>query len=135
MSLSAFLKENVVDANEVIEFVVSDRFKDEEGNPIPWQLSPMTPSESLKSTDVATVVKGKQADFKTDLYLMNIVTSTVKFPNLKSQELQDSYGVFTAEALIDKMLNASEFNKLLRKCQKVNGLDTDFEDLKDEVKN
>lgn len=134
MSLTAFLKNNVVDPYEEVEFIVSDRFKDEEGV-IAWKLRAMSPDNALLATDSATVVIGKKSDFKTSVYFKNVVAETVVYPNLRDKELQDSYGVMEPAQLLNKMLNSAEFNKLLKECLKINGLDKNFDDLKTEVKN
>ena len=134
MSLTAFLKDNVADPYEEVEFIVSDRFKDENGV-IAWKLRAMSPDNALLATDSATVVTGKHSDFKTSVYFKNVVAETVVYPNLRDKELQDSYGVMEPAQLLNKMLNSAEFNKLLTKCLQINGLDKNFDDLKTEVKN
>ena len=134
MSLTAFLKDNVANPYEEVEFIVSDRFKDDNGV-IAWKLRAMSPDNALLATDSATVVTGKHSDFKTSVYFKNVVAETVVYPNLRDKELQDSYGVMEPAQLLNKMLNSAEFNKLLTKCLQINGLDKNFDDLKTEVKN
>lgn len=135
MSLTAFLKENVANAYEEVEFIVSDRFKDEDGNPIAWKLRAMSPDNALVATDKATLVKGKQGGFNTSTYFKSVVAESVVYPNLRDKELQDSYGVMDPGQLLNKMLNSAEFNRLLEKCLDINGLNKNFNDLKNEVKN
>lgn len=137
MSLTGFFKENVVDPFQEVEFVVSDRFKDENGNPIKWKLRAMSPDAALQVSDESVVInnKSKKADFKTAVYQKNVVVKSVVYPDLTNAELQDSYGVMDAHSLINKMLNADEFNDLLSECTRINGLNKSFEDKKDEVKN
>ncbi len=134
MSLTAFLKDNVPNPFEEIELVVSNRFKNEKGA-IPWKLRAMSPDNALLASDNATVVNGKKTDFKTNTYFKNIVTETVVYPNLRDKELQDSYGVMDPSELLNRMLNSSEFNKLLEKCLEINGLNKSFDELKNEAKN
>lgn len=137
MSLTNFLKDNVVDPYQEVDYVVSDRFVDDEANPIKWKLKPMDPDAALELTEISVITdpKTKKADFKTSLYQKNVVLKTVIYPNLNDAGLQDSYGVMNPGALISRMLNADEFNGLLSKCMDVNGLSKSFEDKKDEVKN
>lgn len=137
MSLTSFLKDNVVDPYQVVEYVVSDRFKDENGAPIKWKLKPMSPDIALQVSDdaVITDIKSKKAEFKTSAYQKNVVVRSVIYPDLNNAELQDSYGVMNGSDLLNKMLNADEFNGLLNKCMDVNGLSKDFSEKKDEVKN
>lgn len=134
MSLTAFLKENVANPFEEVDFIVSNRFKNEDGA-ISWKLRAMSPDSALLATDRATVIQGRQNKFKTDKYFKDIVTETVIYPNLRDKELQDSYGVMEPGQLLNKMLNAQEFNRLLEKCMEINGLKKSFDDLKTEAKN
>lgn len=134
MSLTAFLKENVANAYEEVEFIVSDRFK-ENGKVIPWKLRAMSPDNALLATDKAALVKGKQGGFNTSTYFKSVVAESVVYPNLRDKELQDSYGVMEPGQLLNKMLNSAEFNRLLEKCLDINGLNRSFDDLKNEVKN
>lgn len=134
MSLTAFLKENVANAYEEVEFIVSDRFK-ENGEAIPWKLRAMSPDNALLATDKAALVKGKRGGFNTSTYFKSVVAESVVFPNLRDKELQDSYGVMDPGQLLNKMLNSAEFNRLLEKCLDINGLNRNFNDLKAEVKN
>ena len=56
------------------------------------------------------------------------------FPNLKSAELQDSYGVMGDDVLLKKMLYSGGIADYLLKVQEVNGFQTLQEDV-DEAKN
>lgn len=136
MSLTAFLKENVPNPFDEVDFVVSKRFRDENGVPVAWKLRAMNPEKSLLSSDNAMCIDRKgNADFKVSAYYKNIVVNSVVFPNLYDKSLQDSYNVMSPDDLLNVMLNSREFNRLLKKCQDINGLDKDFDILKDEVKN
>ena len=105
MSLSAFLAENAVPV-ENIKFVASKRFLGEAGNPIPWEIKTIT----------------------------GTVACTV-FPNLNDKELQDSYKVMGADALLKTMLTPGEYAEYLTKIQEVCGFDTTMQDEVDEAKN
>ena len=136
MSLTAFLRENVPNPFDEVDFAVSDRFKDENGNVIAWKLRAMSVDASLVSSDKAmTVDKRGNADFKVSEYYKNIVVNSVVYPNLHDKNLQDSYKVYNPCDLLNAMLSSREFNKLLKKCQEINAIDKDFDTLKDEVKN
>ena len=136
-SLQAFFAENV--QSEIVEeFVVSDRFKDEEGKPIPWKikgLSEAENSEIRKSATKRTKIKGQFIpELNHEEYIAKLVAASVQFPNLKDVELQKSYGVFGAEELLRKMLLSGEFGKLAEKVQEINGYE-DIDELAEEVKN
>ncbi|MBE6070057.1 MAG: phage portal protein [Clostridium lundense] len=139
--LSMFFAENV-QKEELVEVVVSKRFKDKEGNPIPWKLACITSDEDeaiRKSCTKKVPVVGKkgvytpETDF--DSYLGKLAAKCVKFPELSNAELQNSYGVMGADNLLKKMLKPGEYQDLLKKVQEVNGFDTTLEDDCLEAKN
>ncbi|WP_438448190.1 phage tail assembly chaperone [Gorillibacterium sp. sgz5001074] len=137
--LSAFFMEAVpVQATE--EFVVSDRFRDKEGKPIPWELRSLTEEENEELRKASTKrvrVKGGQYMNETnqDEYIYRIASACVVYPNLKDAALQSSYGVIGAEALLKKMLRPGECTALIQKIQELNGFDKSMNELMDEVKN
>lgn len=138
-SLQAFFAQNV-NADIVEEFVVSPRFKDSEGKPIPWKLRTLTEAENEEIRKASTqMVKGKGGaripETKPEVYLSKIAVASVVFPDLKDAELQRSYGVIGAEDLLKKMLLAGEYAALIQKVQEINGFDRDINELVDEVKN
>ena len=57
------------------------------------------------------------------------------FPNLNDKELQDSYKVMGADALLKTMLTPGEYAEYLTKIQEVCGFDTTMQDEVDEAKN
>ncbi len=141
MSLSAFLAENA-EKVENVKFVVSKRFKDENGVPVPWEIRPITGNEdeAIRKSCVKRVqVPGKRNQFtqETDynMYLGKLAVACVVFPNLNDQELQDSYKVMGAEALLKTMLTPGEYADLLTKIQEVCGFDTTIQDEVEEAKN
>lgn len=149
--LSVFFAGNAV-AAETEEFVVSDRFiqRDEKGNPlldenqktipVKWLLKGIPEEENDAIRSSATrKVKGKNGvmvpETNTSEYLAKLAAACVVFPNLNDAELQKSYGVRGADALIRKMLLSGEYAGLIGKIQEINGFDKDINELADEVKN
>ena len=138
MSLNAFLSQNASKVKEV-GYVVSDRFKDENGKAVPFILSPIDGDRDEKLKEECTiqeVTKSGRANVKFDsvAYGRKMTVATVKEPNLNSKELQDSYGVMSAEDLITKMLLPGEYSGLQKKVQEVNGFKS-FEELEEDAKN
>jgi len=138
-SLQAFFAQNV-HSDIVEEFIVSPRFKDADGKPIPWKLRAITEAENEEIRKASTqMVKGKNGarvpETKPEVYLAKIAVASVVFPDLKDVELQKSYGVLGAEELLKKMLLAGEYAALIQKVQEINGFDQDINELVDEVKN
>lgn len=138
MSLSAFFAQNV-EQEITEEVVVSDRFKGEDGVPIPWKLRSMTEGENeaiRKSSQRKIKDKGTVTiDINNEEYMTKLVIASVVYPDLKDAELQNSYGVLGAEQLIKKMLLAGEYSTLLEKVIEVNGFDKSVNDYADDVKN
>ncbi len=137
--LSLFFAGNAA-APETEDFVVSERFKDKEGKPIPWQIKGITEEENDAIRASATrKVKAKNGQMipetNTGEYLAKLASACVVYPNLNDAELQKSYGVRGADAAIKKMLLTGEYATLIGKIQEINGFDKDINDLVDEVKN
>ena len=56
-------------------------------------------------------------------------------PDLNNKELQDSYKVMGADALLKTMLTPGEYADYVQKVQEVCGFDTSLQDEVDEAKN
>lgn len=131
-SLKAFLNPRKRENKEVI---VSDRFQ-EDGNPVPFIIRPVTQEENNQLIKKFTRKDKKgNEEFDRIAYNMNLVTSAVVFPDLDNAELQNAYGTLGASKLLSEMLYIGEFGTLLDEVQKLSGLDTEQEELIDEVKN
>jgi len=121
-------------------FVVSDRFQDEQGKPIPWEIRSLSAAEEEACRKAATrrvKTKGQGAVTETNSeeYLAKLAVECVVHPNLKDAGLQQSYGVLGAESLLRKMLLSGEYMGLIHKVTEINGFDRETEDMIEEVKN
>lgn len=142
MSLSAFMAQNVVQ-EENIKYVASKRFIDEETKkPIAWELKCLDSQrdeELRKSCTKKVEILGrkgqytKETDF--DKYVGLLAVECIVYPNLNDAELQNSYHVMGADALLKKMLKPGEYADLLAKVQEINGFNESFEDKVEQVKN
>lgn len=139
-SLKYFFKENVKPVeNEKI--VISDRFKDENGNIIEWEIKPISNEQDdrlrEKHTRQEKLKKGVYIPkFDYLAYLKDFLTSCVVFPNLNNKELQDNYNVMTPEELLSAMLLPGEYNTLAEEVKNICGFDKDpLEEKIDEAKN
>ena len=141
MSLSAFLKQNVKQVeNEKV--IVSERFKDENGNIIPFEVRVLTNDEDERLRKKCTYkeqIPGKKHQYMNetdyDKYVgLQAVACTV-YPDLKDSSLQDSYGVMGELNLLKAMLTPGEYANYLGAVQKINGFDKDIQELVDEAKN
>lgn len=138
--LSAFLSQNVKRVENTL-YTATNRIVDENGNPIPWEICCITATENArirKGCMTTVAVAGKKGqytqEFNSQLYLARLCVRTTVYPDLQDKELQDSYGVMSAEELISTMLTPGEFEDYATAVMKANGFD-DEENLVEEAKN
>ena len=141
-NLSLFLKKNKIQ-KENTTFAATKSLLDEQGNPLLWEIKPLTTKENENIREACTFeipVKGKPNMFRpkvnTNQYLAKMMVSSIVEPNLYNAELQDSYGVKTPEDLLKEMVNdPGEYNDLAAFIQQSNGFNTTMEDKVEEAKN
>ena len=127
--------------NETVKYVASKRFvKDKK--PVEWEIKAIDSDldEAIRKECTKKVpIAGKRGQYTletdNDKYLARICTVCTVFPNLNDVELQDSYGVKSADDLLKKMLLPGECIEYKAKVMEVNGYDLSMEDLVDEAKN
>lgn len=141
MSLKAFLKQSAI-LPENQKVVVSKRFVGEDGKPVEWEIKAITTVENekiMESCTKRTSVPGKRGQYNeiTDraLYVRKMAAACTVYPNLNDKELQDSYGVMSAEELIGEMLLPGEFAEYTNVIGEVAGFDTTMEDRIEAAKN
>ena len=141
MNLSAFLAENAL-AVENVKFAVSKRFMGDDGKPMLWEIKTITGTEDealRKSCAKRVPIPGKKNQYQKetdyDMYLGKLAVACTVFPNLNDKELQDSYKVMGADALLKTMLTPGEYADYVQKVQEVCGFDTSLQDEVDEAKN
>lgn len=134
-NLSAFLHPDVPERQEI---VISSRFKDEEGNVVPFVIRPLTAEENnLLVKKYSPSVRDKNGNEKkkfnpTEYQKAFIVAGTVE-PDFTSKEICDAYGVLDPMEVPGKMLLAGEYMKLSDAIMKLSGLDD--EEAETEAKN
>ena len=138
--MEVFLKQNAVQ-KENKKVAVSERFKDEDGKVVEWEIRPLTAQEDQilrKANTEIKELKGKKGQLFPQLdsnkYSAMLIAACVVYPDLQNQELQDSYGVKNKPDLLTSMLLPGEFQDLFSEVQKINGFKT-LEDLTEEAKN
>lgn len=134
-NVSFFLRSNAEKKKEVISYAPSERFKDADGNPVSFVLRLLSGPEISKLQNDAVTIDNEGADFDSGEFIASIMTNCVVYPNLKDAELQDSYQVMTEKDLLAAMLEGREYQRLAKKCQEINGLRDDLNDLKVKAKN
>lgn len=127
--------------NEVVEYVASERFKDDNGNPYAWKLQAISSEqdERLRKDCTKKVPVGRRGqytqDVDTDKYIAKVCVASTVEPNLNSAEFQDAFGVHSGEELLRKLLKPGEYTDFKAKVMEVNGYDLSMDELVDEAKN
>lgn len=130
----AFMKNDI--ENITKDVVISDRFVDEEtGEVIPFKIKPIPSAfEKIIRKSCTTIVPGEGQDFDSTSYENQVAVACIVEPDLHDKELQDFYGVMSAEDLLNEMLLVGESQKLQMELSKINGFKT-MKEKADEVKN
>jgi len=141
MDLKAFLKGNALE-QENLKYIASKRFLGADKKPIEWEIKALNSQEAedlQKSCTKTVPVPGRKGQFQKEVdfnsYAAKLAVACTVEPNLNSQELQDSYKVMGAEAVLKAMLLPGEYTDYLAKVQEVNGFNKDINDLVEEAKN
>lgn len=127
-NLSAFLAGNALQ-DENIKYAASNRFVDEKGKPMLWEIQSITTEEDelirkqyTKNVLVPGTKNQYMQSFDANGYLGVMAAKCTVFPNLNDVELQDSYKVMGADKLLKVMLKKpGEYQEYLKKVQEVNG--------------
>lgn len=140
-NFSKFMKNNKIQKKNIMH-PVTKSLTDENGNPLLWEIKPLTTKENeaiRESCMIEVPVKGKpnQYRFKPDTskYQTKMICAAIVSPDLNNAELQNSYGVMCAEDLIMEMVNdPAEYTDLALLVQKISGFKPLQEDI-EEAKN
>ncbi len=127
-----FMLENVVPADEVVEFKL-DRFSEA----FKLQAIGADVEEECRreATNRVKISKSRYTSELDTIKYQNLVTvKTIIYPDLNDKDLQTSYGVMDAEKLLVKMFRSGELLALQTKVNEVNGYKADDE-LVEEAKN
>jgi len=124
------------------DYVPSERYLDDNGQPLVWKLKAITGGEDTRIRQSATKrvpVFGKKGEYTKEvdpeLYVTMLVLACVVEPNLKDIELQQAWGVNNDLELLDSLLIPGELMRLKGKVQQINGYDGRADEEIEEVKN
>lgn len=128
--LSAFLHPEAAQEQEIM---VSTRFKDEDGNPIPFKIRAITQEENdalvKKCTKVTRDRSGvERHTLDSNAYSHAIVAAGTVFPDFNSKEICDAWGVIDPLLVAPKMLYAGEYNKLADAIATLSGMGDEIEE-------
>jgi len=138
MDISVFLNRNRIEKKNEF-FAASESFRDGE-EVILWEIRALSGSEEerIRSLCMRQVQKkngGYTEELDYNKYLSKIAAASTVYPDLFSEELQISYGVWGEEQLLKEMLSAGEYIAYLKKVKEVNGFNKSNRELIDESKN
>lgn len=129
-NLSLFLKKNKK-TRENVKYAATKSLCDENGSPLEWEIKPLNSREYDQLMADCSDDKGKM-DWV--MFRERLVTACVAEPNLNSSELQDSYGVMSAEdllrAMVDDPLEFSAFYKFVDNMSSSGNIDEKIEQAK-----
>lgn len=133
--LSAFL--NPVQKTVEKEVVISDRFCDENGKPVPFKIRALTQEENDDLVRKSTRVEfknGQRVEYldSVEFARRTVVAATLE-PDFSAKEMCDAYGVVSPLMVPGKMLMAQEYNRLMRAITELT--DVEKSGIEDEVKN
>lgn len=135
-NLNYFMPEVAKGKRENFEIVVSDRFVDEYGNPVAWTFRLLSAKE-IDDLKNAAIVKKNKSLLKVDTkkLIVDTISETIVYPNLKSEELQNAYGAMNISELLDKMLEGREYERFTDKLMKAQGFMDDPDAIIGDAKN
>jgi len=125
--LSAFL--HPVEVDETKKVIISKRFLDEDGNPVPFEIKPMSQEENQRLTKKFTrgkYVNGNKVDvFDSKAYTNAMIVACTVQPDFADSEMCKAYGCIDPEAVPARMLRAGEYTALVQEIMQFNGFDPD----------
>ena len=138
MDLSLFLNRNRIQKKNEY-YAASESFKNGDSIVL-WEIRALSGSEEerIRNTCMRQVPKkngGYTEELDYSKYLGKIAAASTVYPDLLSEDLQVSYGVWGEDQLLKEMLSAGEYIAYLKKVKEVNGFNKNSEELIDEAKN
>ena len=137
MDLKSFMQPRQKEAS----FVVSERFKDENGQPEAWHVKVLDQQEmdrlekqcTKKIVDLKTRISTEKLD--QGKLIDTLIENYIVYPNLNDAALQDFYGAVGALETAKKMLLPGEYATLAEGILSAQGFDTEMSEKIKEAKN
>lgn len=124
---------------ETKKVIISDRFVDEEGNPVPFIVRSISQAENEALSKASTKrekVNGQVIEnLNTVEYTRRLIVACTVEPNFKDSEMCSFYGVINPMDVPGKMLNMGEYKALSKAIMEINRLDLDAQEVLEEAKN
>lgn len=123
-ALSAFLQPSV--AGQTKEVIISERFKDENGKPVPFVLQAISQAENEQLAKLSKIRERRKGQIEERLdniaYQRRLIIACVKEPDLSAKELCDYYGVVDPMDVPGVMLSVGEYGLLVDAISELNGI-------------
>ncbi|WP_288864219.1 phage tail assembly chaperone [uncultured Megasphaera sp.] len=140
-SLSGFMREDFL-KKEVVTYIASKKFKDEQGEPISWEIQVLSNKEVQKIIDRNTklspmngAVKQYKKELNSERVYLEMALKAIIYPNLNDEQLQRFYGTIGAEDTLKAMLNPGELTDLMLAVQEACGYNVGMKEEIKHVKN
>ena len=125
--LPAFL--HPVEVEDTKKVVISKRFVDENGKPVPFEIKAISQEENnrlMKSKTRGKVINGQKVEiFDNPGYTSALVLACTVQPDFSDEEMCKAYGCIDPAAVPEKMLRAGEYTALVQEILEINGFDAD----------
>ncbi|MEY8339076.1 hypothetical protein AALB16_13845 [Lachnospiraceae bacterium 62-35] len=138
--IKAFLQPPVM--NETKEVIISERFKDEDGNPVPFVVRVIdqeTNAKLIRQAIKKSKINGRTVkELDETVYGNLLVVACTVEPNFKAAELCEYYKTVDPADVPGRMLSSGEYQKLVREINLLNDFVTEEkeqEELEEEAKN
>lgn len=137
--IKAFLQPPVL--NKTKEVIISKRFKDENGKPIPFVIRVIdqeTNNRLIKQATKSGKSGASAQGFDSLKYGKLLIETCVLSPNFKDSELCAYYKTVDPLEVPGRMLSVGEYNRLVRAIRNLNEIvtsDEELEELDEEAKN
>lgn len=117
--LYAFLNPEPIE--ETKEVIISNRFKDENGNVIPFVIRTISQEENNRLVNKSRKIRkenGVSVEYLDHVELTKrLAVAAVKEPDFTNKELCDRYGTLDPLEVPCKMLRSGEFNRLMEEIR------------------
>lgn len=139
-NIKAFLQPPVMEDTKKI--VISDRFKDEKGEPVPFIIRAISQEVNDRITRQSTKRTKKQnmviRELDDEKYMKLLIQACVVEPNFKDSEMCAYYKTMDPLDVPGRMLSVGEYTRLAQEIRAINGLlmsDEELEEVEEEAKN
>lgn len=135
-TLNAFLHPEPIEKTK--DVIISARFKDENGNIVPFTIKNITQEENTalnkKCKRIETVKGMRMESFDSVKYTNMLVVACTVQPDFREADICEAYHTMDPLDVPSRMLTAGEFTKLTQEIMDLNDFD-DADALEDEAKN